>query len=198
MRPGLQPEIFWHAFQLNPDMPPEGVDHRDFMKRKFGGDLRSQRLFGAISQAGDSVGIAFNFERIKRTPNTVDSHRLVRFAAQQSNVAKATETVEALFTNYFLEGRDTGNRSVLIDIAVEQLGFEEDALRRYLYSDEDVTDIGEQNARAHRLGISGVPAFIIDGQFSISGAQDANVINRMLDIAEEKGREVYESGTQPV
>ncbi len=196
-RPSLVPEIYWHAFQLNPDMQPEGADHKEFMKRKFGGDLRSQRLFGAIVQAGDSAGIDFNFERIKRTPNTVDSHRLVRYAAKQE-FQQAGETVEILFNSYFLEGRDIGNRSVLIDIGVAQLGFEEEALRRYLYSDEDVADIGEQNARAHRLGISGVPAFIFDGQFSISGAQDANVINRMLDVAEEKRRDLFETGTQPV
>jgi predicted DsbA family dithiol-disulfide isomerase len=196
-RSELIPEIFWHAFQLNPDMQPEGVDHKEFMKRKFGDDLRSQRLFGSIVQAGESLGIDFRFDRIKRTPNTVDSHRLVRFAAQQ-NSQSANETVETLFNSYFLEGRDIGNRSVLIDIGISELAFEEDELRRYLYSDENVSDIGEQNARAHRLGISGVPAFIFDGQFSISGAQDANVINRIIDISEEKRRELFETGTQPV
>ena len=193
-RPQLDAEIYWHAFLLNPDMPPEGTDFQGFMRKKFGGDLRSERLFNAIGQAGQSVGIEFDFNRVKRTPNTIDSHRLVRYAARQN---RATEMVETLYQNYFMAGRDIGNRSVLIDIGVAQ-EFDEQNLRDYLYSDEDVADVLEQNPRSHRLGISGVPAFIFERQFSISGAQDPNVLERMLNIAEEKQREFYEAGVQPV
>ncbi len=193
-RPQLNAEIYWHAFLLNPDMPPEGTDFQGFMRKKFGGDLRSERLFNAIGQAGQSVGIEFDFNRVKRTPNTIDSHRLVRYAARQN---RATEMVETLYQNYFMAGRDIGNRSVLIDIGVAQ-EFDEQNLRDYLYSDEDVADVLEQNPRSHRLGISGVPAFIFERQFSISGAQDPNVLERMLNIAEEKQREFYEAGVQPV
>jgi predicted DsbA family dithiol-disulfide isomerase len=193
-RPSLNAEIHWHAFLLNPDMPPEGIDYDTYMRKKFGGDLRSQKLYNAIDQAGSSVGINFDFTQVKRTPNTVDSHRLVRFAAHQD---RAAEMVEALYQNYFMAGRDTGNRSVLIDIGIE-LGFDEMDLRKYLYSDEDIADIQEQNPRSHRLGISGVPAFIFAEKFSISGAQDPDVLERMLNIAEEKQREFYEAGIQPV
>jgi len=193
-RPQLNAKIYWHAFLLNPYMPPEGSDFHGYMRKKFGNDLRSDRLFKTINQAGQSVGIEFDFDQVKRAPNTIDSHRLVRFAARQN---RATEMVETLYQKYFIEGRDIGNRSVLIDIGISQR-FDEQALRDYLYSDEDVADVLEQNPRSHRLGISGVPAFIFERQFSISGAQDPNVLERMLNIAEEKQREFYETGIQPV
>ena len=193
-RPNLNAEIFWHAFLLNPDMPPEGIDFEDYMHKKFGGELRSQRLYSAIDQAGKSVGIEFDFNQVKRTPNTVDSHRLVRFAAREN---RASEMVETLYQNYFMTGRDIGNRSVLIEIGAS-IGFDDQSLRDYLYSDEDIADILEQNPRSNRLGISGVPAFIFEREFSISGAQDPNVLERMLNVAEEKQREFFESGVQSV
>jgi predicted DsbA family dithiol-disulfide isomerase len=193
-RPQLNADIYWHAFLLNPDMPAEGTDFGNYMQNKFGGELRSQRLFAAIDQAGRSVGIEFDFAKVGRTPSTIDSHRLVRYAARDE---RASEMVETLYQNYFMEGRDIGNRSVLIDIG-EKMGFDGADIREYLYSDEDIADIHEQNPRSHRLGISGVPAFIFERQFSISGAQEPNVLERMLNIAEEKQREFYEVGIQPV
>ena len=96
-----------------------------------------------------------------------------------------------------MTGRDIGNRSVLIEIGAS-IGFDDQSLRDYLYSDEDIADILEQNPRSHRLGISGVPAFIFEREFSISGAQDPNVLERMLNVAEEKQREFFESGVQSV
>ncbi len=193
-RPNVNAEIIWHAFLLNPDMPPEGMDRQEYMVIKFGGESRSRRVNNAIIEAGKTVGIEFNFDHVGRMPSTVDSHRLVRFAAA---AGYAGQMVEALYQAYFLEGRDIGHRSVLFDIA-GQLDLDIEALRDYLYSGRDVDDINEQNARAHRLGISGVPAFIFDGEFAISGAQEPSVLLRMFDIAEEKRREWMVEGTQPV
>ncbi len=193
-RPELNAEIYWHAFLLNPDMPAEGIEYDEYMRKKFGDTLRSQRLYAAINQAGLTVGLDFDFSHVNRMPNTVDSHRLVRFAARSD---RASEMVELLYQNYFMVGRDIGNRSVLIDIGSD-MGFNDTALREYLYSDEDIADIHEQNPRSHRLGISGVPAFIFEQQFSISGAQDPTILERMLNIAEEKQREFFEAGIQSV
>jgi predicted DsbA family dithiol-disulfide isomerase len=110
----------------------------------------------------------------------------VRYAQQ---LGKGAETVERIFQSYFLEGRDIGKRSVLIDIAA-QVGLDEDKARSYLNDTSSIQAILDHNARAHRLGISGVPAFIVDGQFSISGAQEPTVIGRLLDVARERQREL--------
>jgi predicted DsbA family dithiol-disulfide isomerase len=183
-------EIHWNAFLLNPDIPPEGMERRAYLRAKFGGESRALRVYSAIARAGASAGIEFNFDEIDWTPNTIDSHRLVRFAQRYG---RAVEAVELVFQSYFLDGRDIGKRSVLIDIG-RQLGFEIDALRAYLYEASNIQNVLDHNARAHRLGISGVPAFIIDGQFSISGAQEPAVLRRLLDIARERRRELVAGG----
>ena len=193
-RPHIEADINWHAFMLNPDMPPEGMDRRDYVKVKFGGESRSRRVHHAIGEAGRTVGISFAFDRIGRTPNTVDSHRLVRFAAE---TGRADAAIEALYYAYFLNGQDIGNRSVLFTIG-DRLGLDGDALRDYLYSDRDVDDVNEQNARAHRLGISGVPSFVIDGEYSISGAQEPNIFLKLFDVAEERRRELLFDDAQSV
>ena len=177
-------------------MPPEGMDRGEYLTVKFGNEARSDRVYGAIDAAGKSMGVNFRFDRIERIPSSIDSHRLVRYANRHG---QAGEAVEALYQAYFFDGRDTGNRLALYDIG-EELGFDTEALRRYYYSDEDCSDILDQNARAHRLGVSGVPAFIVDGQFSVSGAQEPQVLARLLDIAEERQRErdILAAGSLPV
>ena len=193
-KPHLSAEITWHAFMLNPDLPPGGVERRHYLNAKFGSEARSKRVLKAIDEAGRPLGIDFQFGRISKTPNTLDSHRFIRFV-QAKNPDRSSEVVEALFHAYFVRGLNTGSRPVLYDIAGE-LGYDVHNLRAYLYSDRDVGEIRAQNARAHRLSISGVPAFIIDGQFSISGAQEPQVINRLLEVAEERRREVFNQGME--
>lgn len=179
-------EIHWNAFLLNPDLPSDGMDRRAYLRAKFGGESRAQRVYAAIARAGASAGIDFNFDAIDWTPNTIDSHRLVRYAQQYG---RGGDAVERIFRSYFLDGRDIGKRSVLIGIA-EQMGLNADKVRAHLNDNGTVQHILDSNARAHRLGISGVPAFIVDGQFSISGAQEPSVIARLLDVARERAREL--------
>lgn len=193
-RPVANVEYNWQAFLLNPDMPVEGLDHRTYLAAKFGGEARSRRVYSAIAEAGRNSGIEFNFDDIGRAPNSIDSHRLVRYAGRRG---RAMDAVERLFQSYFLDGRDIGNRSVLVEIA-DQLDFDLREFRDYLYSSADIEDIKLQNARAHRIGISGVPAFIVDGQFSVSGAQEPIILQRIFDVAREKRLELSESGTQPL
>lgn len=179
MRPGITVEPNWRPFLLNPEMPPEGIDRTAYLIKKFGSEARVSRIYGAIGEAGQSVEIDFAFERIDRTPNSVDSHRLVRFAGKRG---LAGEAVEALFEEFFIQGRDIGDRGVLAEVG-EGLRLNKAELAAYLDSDEDVARVYDENARAHRLGINGVPSFSFNGKFLISGAQEPQVLARMLDAA---------------
>jgi predicted DsbA family dithiol-disulfide isomerase len=181
MRPGLDVRRRWWPFLLNPDMPAEGIDRTGYLIRKFGSEVRVARIFGAIAHVGQSVEIPFAFERIRRTPNTVNAHRLVRFAG---NHGLAEFAVEALFQSHFVKGRDIGNSDVLAGIG-EEIGLPGAVVRRYLLSDTDVAAVHADNARAHRLGINGVPAFVFQETFVICGAQEPIVLARMLDVAQE-------------
>ncbi len=179
LRPGADVRIRWRPFMLNPDMPPDGIDRTAYLIKKFGSETRVRRVYGAIGEAGLSVEIDFAFERIRRTPNSVASHRLIRFATQSIDVAPM---VERLFEAYFIDGVDIGDTGILLDIGTS-FGLERDTLREYLESDTDVAEIYEENARAHRLGINGVPAFAFAGNMVISGAQEPEVLVRVLDAA---------------
>lgn len=178
-RPQYPVELRWWPFLLNPDMPPEGADRTTFLIRKYGSEARVGRIFRAIAHVGHSVEIQFAFDRIGRAPNTVNAHRLIRFADQFD---QADMAVEALFHSHFVRGLDIGDLSVLQDVG-QVLGLDAAALKRYLSSDEDIQLIYEANERAHRLGINGVPAFVFAGSFVICGAQDPKVLSRMLDVA---------------
>lgn len=177
MRPGFAPDIAWRPFLLNPDMPPDGIDRATYLVRKFGSEARVRRVYGAIADAGLSEEIDFAFDSIGQTPNSVDSHRLVRFAGPA-----AGDAVEALFQAYFLDGADIGDWDVLAGIGAG-IGLDGHDLRAYLESDADIDEVLAENARAHRLGITGVPAFVFDGTMVISGAQEPAILARVMDVA---------------
>jgi predicted DsbA family dithiol-disulfide isomerase len=180
-RPDIQPQLDWWPFLLNPDLPPEGIDRTTYLIRKFGSEARVGRIHVAIADVGQSVEIDFAFDRIRRTPNTVNAHRLVRFAAVHG---RADRTVEALFYNHFVRGRDIGDTGVLTQIGSE-VGLDVRLLRLYLRSDADLASVYAENARAHRLGINGVPAFVFNGAFVTCGAQEPTVLARIIDVARE-------------
>ncbi len=179
LRPGTHISISWRPFMLNPDMPPDGIDRTAYLIKKFGSETRVRRVYGAIGEAGQSVEIDFAFDRIRRTPNSVASHRLIRHAARSIDVAPL---VERLFEAYFIDGVDIGDTDILSDTGA-QFGLDRDQVKRYLDSGADVAEIYEENARAHRLGINGVPAFAFEGNMVISGAQEPEVLVRVLDAA---------------
>jgi predicted DsbA family dithiol-disulfide isomerase len=179
MRPKANIDINWRPFMLNPDIPQNGIDRTAYLIKKFGSETRVRRVYGAIGEAGHSVEIEFAFERIQRTPNSVSSHRLIRYASHFVDVAPM---VEQLFEAYFIEGIDIGNTDVLVNIGVFS-GLDPIPLRAYLDSVADVAAIYEENARAHRLGVNGVPAFAFQGNMVISGAQEPEVLVRILDAA---------------
>ena len=179
LRPDVDVEPRWRPFLLNPDMPGEGMDRDTNLVRKFGTETRVRRIYGAIADAGQSVEIDFAFDRIRQTPNSINSHRLVQFA---ENEGKSEAAVEALFFHYFVNGKNIGDIEVLTKIGTD-LGLDEKPLSKYLTSDEDVDFVYAENARSHRRGINSVPSFVLGGSMVISGAHEPQVLARMIDAA---------------
>ena len=179
LRPHVGIDLVWRPFLLNREIPSEGIDRTAYLIRKFGSEARVGRIYGAIAQAGESVDIDFEFDRIDRTPNSVDSHRLIRFAL--SNGA-GPRIVEILFFKYFIEGLDIGRQDILQEIG-ERAGLDGNAIDGYLNSEEDIDFVYDQNNRAHRMGINGVPAFVFNENMVISGAQEPQILARMIDAA---------------
>jgi predicted DsbA family dithiol-disulfide isomerase len=178
-RPDLLTDITWRPFLLNPDMPRAGMARGEYVIRKFGGEERARRLYASISEIGRAEGIAFRFDLIRRTPSSVDAHRLVRFAGR---FGLASEMVEALFSTHFTEGRDIGEAVVLAETAA-MVGLDAAEALRFLLGDAETDSIHSENLRAHRLGINGVPCFVIGDGHAIAGAQECEVIERLLDVA---------------
>ena len=179
LRPNINTEFHWRPFLLNREMPPEGIDRTAYVIRQYGSEDRVRRIYGSIVEIGQSVDIDFAFERIDRTPNSVDTHRLVMFAARQG---VADVIVEGLFVEYFLNGRNIGERDVLRDIAREA-GLKVSSVDAYLDGEDDVERVYDESRRAHRLGINSVPAFVFNERMVIAGAQEPQVLARMLDAA---------------
>lgn len=166
------PVVRWHPFELNPGLPREGIDRRDYLERKFGGPARAAQIYDRVRRAGTQAGIAFDFERIALQPNTRDAHRLIAWA---QNRGDAEPVVERLFRAYFIEGRFLGSHEVLAELA-DEAGEDREAAATFLASAVGDAEIGEAEARAASLGITGVPFFIVDGRYGLSGAQPAEAI----------------------
>lgn len=178
-RPDLLFDLVWRPFLLNPDMPRAGMARADYVIRKFGGEDRARRLYVSIAEIGAAEGVEFRFERIRRTPSSVDAHRLVRWAAPHG---RSSEVAEALFAAHFADGHDIGDHAVLRAVALAA-GLDAAAFARVLRSDEDIDAVHADNLRAHRLGINGVPCFVVDGRHAVAGAQEPEVLERLLDVA---------------
>ncbi len=178
-RPDMAFDLTWRPFLLNPDMPRLGMARPDYVVRKFGGEERARRLYNAIAETGRAEGILFRFDRIRRAPSSIDAHRLVRYAAR---FGRADSMVEALFSAHFTDGHDIGDHNVLLAIAVA-CGLDSTHVSRFLLTDEESEGVHADNLRAHRLGINGVPCFVIEGRHAIAGAQEPEVIERLLDVA---------------
>ncbi|OYY01320.1 MAG: disulfide bond formation protein DsbA [Acidocella sp. 35-58-6] len=178
-RPDLSVDLMWRPFLLNPDMPRQGMSRTDYMVRKFGAEDRAKRLYASITEIAAAEGIVFNFGNIRRTPSSVDAHRLVRHIAP---LGVATSLVHLIFRAHFIEGLDIGNTDILVAIAAAQ-GLDPYAIRTFLTSGEGIEFVHAENLHAHRLGINGVPCFLIDGDQAIAGAQEPEVLERLIDLA---------------
>jgi predicted DsbA family dithiol-disulfide isomerase len=181
--------VRWHPFELNPQMPRAGMDRRAYRTAKFGSWERSQALDAQVASAGAAEGLVFAFEQMKRRPNTLDAHRLIRLAGQQG-VQDAV--VEALFRAYFTEGRDIGDRQTLLDV-VAGAGPDRGRAGAELDADDGLAAVRAEEEQAHRLGVQGVPFFIINGEVALSGAQEPKVFleafQQALNVPEAAGDE---------
>jgi len=179
-RPPPDLQITWKAFQLNPNMPAAGMDRRRYLELKFGGPERAQQAYEPVMAAGASEGIAFAFDRILRTPNTALSHRFVRMAQADG---RGQAAVDAVFSAYFFEGRDIGRSETLLEIA-RDLDLDAETMGERLEAGEGLLEVLSEDARARDIGIQGVPTFIFEGKYVLSGAHPPEVLFQMFDLAQ--------------
>ncbi len=176
-RPGLNPVIRWRAFQLNPGMPLEGMDRQDYLALKFGAE-RGGPVYERIRETGRSEGIDFRFESIKRTPSTLAAHRLIRESGERQ-----TEVVDALFDAYFLNGENIGDTQQLADIA-SRAGWDRKEAEKFLASEAAASQVRQEDAQARAMGIQGVPCFVVEKRYAISGAQDPEYFVPLFDLVQ--------------
>lgn len=160
-------QVRWHPFQLNPTMPKEGISRKEYRTRKFGSWERSLELDAKVIAVGESEGIHFAFDKMERTPNTVDAHRLIWLAGQNSC---QYAVVEALFRAYFTEGKDIGNQQTLVDVAAEG-GLDRQAADAMLNSNDGMDVISSGREMSQRYQVDGVPFFIVNNAMTLPGAQ---------------------------
>lgn len=175
-------EIAWRPFELNPDMPRQGMARADYVAAKFGSVERGQSVYDRVAEAGRESGIEFAFDRMTRIPNTLDAHRLIRLAGR-ARVQNAV--VEGLFHAYFLEGRDIGDTEVLTEIG-RAARIEPGAIAHALADDTDIEAIKSEINLAQQMGVSGVPFFIFDEVYGISGAQPPETFIEIFKAIEQE------------
>jgi len=189
-RPQTGLTVRWRAFQLNPDMPAEGMERSTYLATKFGGAVNARSVYAQVEAAGDSEGIAFAFDRMKRTPNTINSHRLIRFADTKG---RENEVVQALFDTYFLNAEDIGDRDVLVE-AGRVAGLDPDEVRAFLTSDAEAEAVRAEDHAARQAGVNGVPCFIFNGRHALAGAHTPEVLFQLFDLANQETAEASSGG----
>ncbi|MBO9124509.1 MULTISPECIES: DsbA family oxidoreductase [unclassified Rhizobium] len=178
-------DVNWRPYRLNPDYPPEGVDQKAALEKKLGGAERVAEGHKMLAELGREVGINFNFDAIKIGPNTLDAHRLIHWAMIEDR-DKADRVVDGLFKANFEQGLNVGDHAVLLDIA-EKSGLDRAVTASLLASEADKGLVVEEIESAQKMGVNGVPFFIFDQQYAVSGAQTPDVIAGALrDIAKAK------------
>jgi predicted DsbA family dithiol-disulfide isomerase len=171
-----EPAVRWLPFQLNPDLPEEGISRQEYVERKFGPG--GARNYSRVAGVGKEVGIDFAFDAIKVQPNTVNAHRLMLYGAKHG---REDEVAESLFRAYFLEGANLTDKDALAGIG-KRAGLDRAALAAYLASDDDRETVLRADIDARQAGINGVPFFIFNRQTAVSGAHEPEtLLKAMLD-----------------
>jgi predicted DsbA family dithiol-disulfide isomerase len=168
--------VRWRPYQLDPSIPAGGMDRRAYLKGKFKDDSRLQTIHNHLTELGAEVGANYAFDKIERAPNTLDAHRLIRWAevGDQQNAV-----VERLFQLYFEQGRDIGDRTLLVEIARE-CGMDADLVARRLAAGEDIEAVEAEIAQAQAMGVTGVPFFIFASRLGVPGAQAVEVLAKAI------------------
>lgn len=175
--PGHPFAIEWHPFQLDPAMPKEGTDRRAYMEAKFGGPDGVARAHAPLLEHAKAAGVELNLDRIDRSPNTLDAHRLIHWAGLEG---RQTAMVSALFRAYWRDGRDVGDAETLAEVAGEA-GLDRAMIRRLLASEADAEEIRAREAHARERGVNAVPTFIIAERHVLQGAQPAETWGRIIE-----------------
>lgn len=177
--------VAWHPYQLDPTIPPQGRDRREYLNAKFGGEERAKAIYSRVTEAGKASGINFDFEAIEVSPNTMDAHRLIRWAGGKGPEAQDI-VVKRLFELYFTSGVNIGDHAVLAEVATEA-GMDRNLVLELLASNADLESVGAEIDHARQMGVTGVPCFILDGKHAVMGAQPPEVLAQALrQIAEQK------------
>jgi predicted DsbA family dithiol-disulfide isomerase len=189
MRPNIIFDVKWRPYRLDPNVPKEGMDRKAYMRAKFGDDpMKIVEMHQLIAAEGAKDGIEFDFGAIARRPDTLDSHRLIRWAEA---TGVQDEVVERLFIAYFENGEDIGDIRVLADIA-DICGMDGVEVARMLEGDEDATLVEREDQIAHEMGVTGVPAMIFGNKLAVSGAREpellVSVIDRVTEMAQQGGQ----------
>lgn len=180
--------IRWRPFQLDPTIPPQGKDRREYMLAKFGSEERIRDIHARIEPLGEAEGISFAFDAIKVAPNTLDAHRLIRWAGAAGEAVQ-NRLVRRLFQLNFEEGANIGDHAVLVE-AAREAGMDASVVATLLPTDADVEAVRTEIATASRMGVSGVPCFLLEGKYAVMGAQDADTLAdaiRQVTAAKARG-----------
>jgi predicted DsbA family dithiol-disulfide isomerase len=186
--PEVNVSVRWRPYQLDPTIPAGGIDRQQYMRAKFGEGDRLTKAHERLVELGSAVGISFDFDAIKVAPNTLDAHRLVRWAAASGDGLQ-TPVVHELFSLYFERGANIGDRSVLTE-AARRTGLDAAVIESLLAGDADREAVADEAAAASRMGITGVPCFLLEGKYAVMGAQETTVLAdaiRQVAAAKERG-----------
>lgn len=182
---GIAVEVRWRPFQLDPTIPPEGKDRKAYMEAKFGSAERIRQIHERVMPLGADEGIDFAFDAIKVAPNTLDAHRVIRWAGGAGGDVQ-NRLVRLLFARYFEQGGNVGDHEVLVETAVAA-GMDASVVATLLPTDADVEAVRTEIATASRMGITGVPCFLLEGKYAVMGAQDtATLADAIRQVAQAK------------
>jgi predicted DsbA family dithiol-disulfide isomerase len=185
--PEVDVQIRWRPFQLDPTIPPQGKDRKQYMLAKFGSEERLRQIHANIEPLGAAEGIDFDFDAIKVSPNTIDAHRVMRWAAAAGPQVQ-NKLARRLFQLYFEEGRNIGDHAVLTE-AAREAGMDAPVVEAMLATDTDRDAVANEAATASRMGITGVPCFLLEGKYAVMGAQESDTLaDAIRQIAAAKAR----------
>ena len=172
-----QPKVLWHPFQLNPDMPVDGMAFDEYLEKRFGGRELVQPFLDELTIVGEKEGIAFRFDQLERIPNTLNAHRLIQIAGPGP---LQNRLVDLLFSNFFEHGKDIGDNELLSALG-RQAGLDAAAIGRFQRRDSGLAEIRAEEKHLREMGVSGVPNYILNGKYAVAGAQDADALVRAFD-----------------
>ena len=188
VKPEIPVDLHWRPYFLNDWIPREGISREQYLTTKFGGVDRYKGIAQRVAAAAQAEGLTYAMDKISRQPNTLDAHRLIRWAG---DIGKAAEMKQVLMDFYFTQGADLTDRETLVR-AASKAGLDAEKVRADLASDKDVAEVEREAEAAKEAGIQGVPMFIFDGRFAVSGAQAPETLAEAIERASQQSADAAE------